>query len=469
MARNYWQLVHPERILLIAVLFCVLTCGVAFLLFRAGAYRLATLFTVSIAVVILTRGGPIVRSLGGLAAWLAVLLVIGLAWFVARRFGDHPAIEMTVVVLAVALGSGPLILGYNALSTFGESDLTPARPLEIELAERPDIYLVVVDGYPGSIGMESAVGLPGTDVASALESREFLVPKASWSSYWATDLAVPSLLEMDYIGEGTNLSNATTEALHDVIGGENATVDFLQGNGYELVMIESGWAGSECGVEFDRCTESAFLDDLVFMTLWDGLWGGPVLNGNGHAYTAGTKSTMDALRDLAVREAERDSPRFVFAHLVAPHPPFFLDSNCDVVVEENRLSDSFYQAGVPDQVREQMFVDQVSCVDSFLVEFADLVDRDDVVIFVADHGVDRYQRFAGESALEDSDVEERMNVLVAGRISEQCELSDPLMTVNLMREVFDCYALSEVPKLEPRMFLPTGEMESESLSELLRS
>ena len=160
---------------------------------------------------------------------------------------------------------------------------------------------------------------------------------------------------------------------------------------------------------------------------------------------------------------------FVFAHLVAPHPPFFFNSNCDVVVAENRLSDSFYQAGVLDEIREQMFVEQVDCVDSFMIEFAEMVDRDDVVIFVADHGVDRYQRFTGESALEDSDVAERMNVLVAGRVGEQCEIADPLMTVNLMREVFDCYALTEVSIHEPHMFLPTGEMDSESLDELLRS
>jgi hypothetical protein len=159
----------------------------------------------------------------------------------------------------------------------------------------------------------------------------------------------------------------------------------------------------------------------------------------------------------------------VFAHLVAPHPAFFLDRTCTTDAEPTRSGTSFYLAGVDDGLREEYFAEQTHCVDSFMIDLADLTNSDTVVIFTGDHGTDRRAQLSippDEWGREGT--VERMNVMMAVRTAAGCSIGDTMMMPNLMRRVLSCYADNDVSDNPNRMFIkPMAEVEADELDNLL--
>ena len=273
---------------------------------------------------------------------------------------------------------------------------------------------------------------------------------------------------MSYPIQGDDPNNATYDDLYEAISGDNLLMDTFDHNGYQTVMIEAGWAGSSCGSRYDACLPSPWLDDLTFLSLWDGVVSGAVVSQWGHAYTVGSLNSMAALRETASALETSESPTFVFAHVVAPHPPLFLDSGCEITVSADRLGDSTLAPGVDPAIREQFLQEQMRCVDAFMEEFADLVGPEDVIVYVADHGTDRRKHLLDAGTRDPQAIIERMNVFLAARVGPGCELGDSVITSNLMRQILSCYSDTPLELLEPRVFLPGGdELSAADVSDLM--
>ena len=468
MARNYWQLVHPERIVVLSLVVTFAAVVVAYLLTRAGVRRSTAVFTVFIATIMFMRGGQLLWQFDGVFGWLVVLSPVILAAILAARLGDHPAIRVAAVGLAVALASGPPISLYVSLQEAGPDRVLDPPTVEVRLVEKPNVFFVVLDGYPGLQALEQDFGLTKIELMAELHQRGFQVPTSVWSPYWSTELAVPSMLQMDYPVEEGPRNTTTRRGLHQVIAGDNHLMRILRDNGYRTVMVEAGWTGSSCGSAFDTCVSSPWLDDLVFAVLWEGLVARSLVASRGHAYTVSTQATMDWLRTNAADLTDDETPTFVFAHLIAPHPPLFLDSSCETIVTDERIG-GFSRQDVDRATREGFFFDQMECVDGFMNDLADRVDPSDVLIFVADHGTEHRQlvNTPGETWNHDGIIE-RMNVFAAVRARSDCELGDSLVTPNLIRRVLSCYSTSTLEDLPNRIFLPgMFELAPEEVEELL--
>ena len=468
-ARNPTDFVHPERLLALVLGVWLVGLGVSWLLVRLGVSRTTAVRSVFISIVLLMAGGRLIRQTGVLAGWVVIVAIIALSAFVFARLGDAAGVRAAVAGLAVALASGVAISGYLSWSSYGESAVIETTSPQLDLVEHPDIFLVVIDGYPGIQAFRMDTGDAKTSLIDDLEARGFAVPSSAWSSYWSTQLSVASLLEMTYPATEPFDGDATTQALYDVIAGENRLFELMKREGYDTYVVESGWSGSACGANVDFCESSAFIDEAMFFTLWDTVAGPYLSSSIGHAFTLGTQKTMDWVVENAQRISSDDRPSFVFVHLVAPHLPLFLDRTCTTQVGAARSGSTFYHAGVDDAEREEYFAEQTHCIDSFMIKLADLTNPDTVVIFTGDHGTDRRAQLStppdewGREATV-----ERMNVMVAVRTAVGCSIGDPIMVPNLMRRVLSCYAGDEVSDNPNRMFIkPMAEVAMDELDSLL--
>jgi hypothetical protein len=82
---------------------------------------------------------------------------------------------------------------------------------------------------------------------------------------------------------------------------------------------------------------------------------------------------------------------------------------------------------------------QVSCLDEFMMEFAQEVEDDSLVVYVSDHGTDRRDQVPKEpSEWTQEDLEERMNILLAMRLPGLCTLADGLVTPSVLHRVLAC-------------------------------
>ena len=312
-ARNLFDFVHPERLVLLILGVWVVGAGVSLVLVLIGVQRTTSVWTVFIAIVLLMTGGRLIRQFGLFEGWVLILAMVALSVVVFARIGDTTVTRAAVLSLAVVLGSGVLISAFMSWSSVGESTVSMESRLSVELVENPDVFLIVLDGYPGLRGFEMDTGEPNTATVEALVELGFEVPESAWSSYWSTQLSVASLLQMSYPVVDPFDGDATTRDLYRIIGGDNTLLATFTDAGYDTYFVESGWSGSSCPGDIHVCVASTFVDEGMFFALWDTVGGPHVLSPQGHAFTTGTQRTMEWLLANGASISRDGRPSYVFA------------------------------------------------------------------------------------------------------------------------------------------------------------
>jgi hypothetical protein len=469
MATNPFDIGHPERLLSMIGLLWAISIAVVILLVRGGVRSGTAVSSVFLAMVLLMSGGPLVNRLGEEVGWAALMGLLGAAVFLISRMESHSPLNVVLVALAAFLISGPSIALVQAIADRGNDTVVERNSQAVGLSNRPDIFLVVLDGYAGTRTLAEDLGVPQQDVVGALDDLGFEVPVSAWSAYPSTRSSVPSLLDMSYpLESGSVLSAMTERRLSDMLGGSNAISSLLKDEGYELVMIESGWSGSRCGREIDKCVASPFLDEAMFAALERTVAGPTILRRLGYAFTVGAQQTMGWLRDHGPSLSRDDEPTFVFGHIMAPHPPFFLDGTCRTTYDPNRSGVQFARPFDDVEMRRVAYLEQTRCLNDFMIDLGAAIDPSDIVIFVGDHGTDQRNQMARDPASWSyEDVAERLNVFFAVRAGPGCSVGDTIMLPNILRRVLSCISIDRVEDVEPRMFKYAQNWEGVSNSEVL--
>ena len=468
MAANPVSIARPERIAAIIAIVFVLGQVFVHLLSALGMHLEPAENTSFLVVVLLMSAGPLLRELGAAAVPLLLIMPILAGWLFSRLEGQI-IVAALVWGTAVAVSAGPLAALVDSLQSQGPSAVVEARDVTAELVETPDIFLVVFDGYPGAIASDQDGLEPGdVDVVNDLRNRGFEVPESSWSTYWTTTLSIPSLLEMRYVVEREWIGLATVTDLQRTVAGDNTLVDILTANGYRTHMVESGWSGGSCGAGFARCVPAPWVDEATYLTLEQTIaWA--VLDTSPGPSIEGTLAAFDWLASNGTDLSRSSQPNFVFAHVVAPHPPLYLTPDCSLALDPSRGGTFFSLPGVSDQSRAEYLVEQMDCMDTFMLSFADLIDPDDVVIYVSDHGTDRRKQNDPEYIDWDQEaIVERMNNFLALRLPEGCTLGDEVVVPNVFRGVLSCISDTPIEPLPERIWVnPMRELEPGFVTDLL--
>jgi len=453
MADNVLFAAHQERVLaLIALVWAVATLVVV-LLVRRGVRPTTAVFSTFLVTSIIMRGGGLFRVFGQPTGWFVIVALLGVTIALIARNDRHRLVRGVFLALSVFLASGPLIALIEDVRGIGENIAIESGSPSLALTRRPDIFLIVLDGYVGLQTLDRDFGLRQFPILDALEGRGYEVPESAWSSYPSTRSSVPSLLDMSYpLQPGEGVTPATDLHLSKVHGGSNSLTAILEVGGYETVMIESGWSGSFCGPRIDRCVPAPVLDELMFSVASQTIAGRSVLETYGYSFTVGSQRTMSWLMEEGPRLSTDEVPTFVFAHLMAPHPPFFLDRDCRTAYSERRSGVFFSRASDDVDERRAAYLEQASCVNDFMIELSDQLDDDALVIFVADHGSDRRNQLVREpSSWTAADLIERYNVFLAVRDASGCSVGSPVIIPNIFRRLLSCMSDQTLPDLEPRM------------------
>jgi hypothetical protein len=441
-AANFVGVPHPERLILVAAVVWLIALAGWFLAVRAGGRESTALISTFVGTLFLFNAGLLVANLGttltfGLCAagTVAVTLLVS-------RIENHDVVLGAIVVISVFLIAGPIIdLVDSYMSSDSSSSYNQPDSLMAEFTDRPDIWLVVFDGYAGNT-LYRADGSwdESPSVLPKLEGLGFNAFRSAWTSYPTSAASISSMLDITYVLEdGAVLDVSTVSDLYGVIGGENRFVRTLKRNGYATTMLESGWSGSQCGTQFDSCMASSFLDEAMFKFAEQTILRDVTLDLWGHAFTAGSRGTMSWMLDNASRLNDNGTADFVFAHVMSPHPPLLLDRRCELREDVDSISLAFI---APDTTLDEQvdgYRQQVACLDKFMLEFARLVDDESVVVYVSDHGTDRRDQVPKEpSEWTREDLEERMNVLLAMRFPGSCALAEGLVTPSVFHRVLAC-------------------------------
>jgi hypothetical protein len=421
-------------------------------------------FSTFLSTALLMRGAELLWVFGQPIGWLVIAALLGVATALIARTKGHDILRIVFIAAAVVLASGPILLLIEKVGEGGTDTAVETDQGNVALSRHPDVFLVVVDGYAGLQTLADDFGVQQPTIVEALESRGFQLPDSAWSSYPTTQASVPSLLDMSYpLPPGERFWPATNRHLTRMIGGTNSLNLILRAGGYESVMIESGWSGSDCGPKIDRCVASPLLDEAMFFVIDRTVAAPSVLESFGYAFTVGAQRSMSWLLENGPALSRDDQPNFVFAHLMAPHPPFFLDQDCNTVYTRDRSGVLFARSRDDVDERREAYLEQARCVNDFMIDLADSLDPGVVVVYVADHGTDqRNQLTRDPSSWSQVDLIERFNIFLAVRGEPNCPVGDPVMIPNIFRRLLSCISDQSLRDLEPRIlkyggFTATGQ------------
>ena len=342
-------------------------------------------------------------------------LAIGLAALALRR---RPAAAASLhapfnVVAAVMV---LLPIGTAILSpVVGPSPLVLPERARPALAQR-DLYLVVLDGAGRGDVLASRFGIDARTLTAPLEQLGFEVVPRGRANYMRTLPALAALLnfaELDPVALGT--ASDPSAALASRIE-QGRLLPLLAREGYAAYLVPAGFGTVDRLPGAARVAPAppgadgreALLDMTPLPVLFDALG----VFDRAEAQRERVRFWLDALRATA----RRPGPKLVFAHLLAPHPPFVFGAQGEPVLRGSAHAydgSHFYLHSTP-AVYRRGYAGQVAflsrAVPPVLRAILEGAREAPVVLVLGDHGPGLG---LAHDSLEHSDLEERFGVLLA--------------------------------------------------------
>jgi hypothetical protein len=365
-----------------------------------------------------------------------------------------PGLNATAIVL-VALA----LAGIQARPTV--LDPEPEALERLGRESRPDIYYIVLDGYGDSEILREIYGVDNRPLLRALEARGFYVAKDSYANYLHTIQSLASSLNMTYL-RPTSARDARHSRdpmpLLDAIRG-NRVMSVLEKHGYDVYSFESGYGATDLRDSPRFVSSDSGLSEFENTLL--NLTPIPVILSLVRApdlyelHRRRIRYTLDQLPKLS-RET---GPKLVFAHIIAPHPPFVFDSRGEPAA--NQLPFKFYDARhfISRQSRAEYiagYAAQASFIGDAILQSIDGIIKASeampVIILQGDHGPG-----VGfdPASYRGSDVIERGFILNAYLLPSEAareRLYPTITPINSFRLVLGQLLGEDLPLLEDRSF-----------------
>jgi hypothetical protein len=322
-----------------------------------------------------------------LGAAFGLLFLAGCVVLVRTR---RPLARAREGCTVVALAALVLVAGQVALSQVRVARLlaspaaSPGRDVAAAgvMAGAPNIYYLVLDGRASSRVLEQYFEYSDAQFIDALRGRGFYIAERSHANYAHTFLSLASALNMEYLDwvRETLGADSTDPSLPYRIIDHSEVARFLKARGYLFVNISSGWGPTNALSYADRNTNvgnplAEFYDVFLHSTILR-----PVVSAGAREYARGR--ILRSLGGLRVVDA-RVQPMFVFAHVMAPHPPFVFGRNGEL----RRPRSLGLRASWGDR---QAYVDQLTFTDRSVLEFVDRIladsDTSPIIVIQSDHG-----------------------------------------------------------------------------------
>jgi hypothetical protein len=405
------------------------------------------------------NGGRGVGVFTGPLAAIAVYLLVGAA---AVKYAERHLFKVLAFVVTASLTGSLALLALADYLSAPERSVGVQDPVELQaLTSRPDVILIVLDGYGRSDVIREFYGYDNEPFLNGLRAQGFQVAERSVANYSITHLALPALFNMSYMhADGASLGNNDMSYLATQVSDENAVVSFFKENGYSYIHGESDRWSNVCGKAADVCLSAPDPDITGHALLTRTPFGGLLYRTEDNPSTALNLRRIEELTNWdRTSEGWPTGPKFVFLHLELPHPPLFLDSTCGVRLDPELGGHNVRIRGSTEGQlahRKAAWVEQLKCANAAVSKLVTQIDPETIVAVVSDHGPDG--TFAPEPNRSDIDLDgldERFPSLTAVRLPEECsgDLPDDTATVNVFRVIISCMTGDSIPLLETRTFV----------------
>jgi hypothetical protein len=358
-----------------------------------------------------------------------------------RRFSARSLADGVGVVVAILF----VVATGRALASpgFALSDLTRTGLVvsETQGAQTPpDIFMVMLDGYPRS-DILASWGYDNAWFTAALEERAFGVAAESHTNYPSTALVLATTFHMRHADEIEAFDGIPSQAAEQRRALRTALTDTpalrrLGELGYQTVA--AGRPADYITLNTNRYLDDGWLNEFEHQILARSALSAIAVPAILSAKRGEVIATIEALPQVA----DDSAATFMFAHVVNPHLPFLFDRNGQVPqiscaactfathIDHSGLSrDAFHRA----------YVEQVHHLNGRIIGAIDqVIERspDAVIILFSDHG---------SRAEREPDAEWYATLFAARTPGRTGVFPDDVRPIEIFPRLFGAYFGDEVP------------------------
>ena len=378
--------------------------------------------------------------------WLGLA---GLAlWYISRKITNLVAVTLTLNVLVLVLFVFPAIqvIQFEVRSYTRSSVATNSPTTSVQASQTyPDIYYIIFDGYMRDDNLKVVYDFDNSVFIDNLTQRGFYVANCSQSNYAYTELSLASSLNANYL----DTLGAGDDVQADFLIQNSSVRLFLKNHGYTIVAFETGFTWSQwenADVYYKYVPHASQLNGFESLFLQTTLICIPIdefkLDKNTSSDALDhdrTVSNLDILKKVSNKIKE---PKFVFAHLIIPHPPYVYKPNGDFVPEGTLTEKWIYDLTTPGPDKPG-YTNAILYANSEILNVVDNILADSktppIIIIQGDHGAFRFNM-----------PEQRMSILNAYYLPNTAargSLYPSITPVNSFRILFDSYFGQNLPLL----------------------
>lgn len=250
----------------------------------------------------------------------------------------------------------------------------------------PNIYYIILDGYGRADILSEVYGYDNREFINYLKQQGFYIAEKSKANYQSTFLSLASSLNLSYLelGDGFQEKNYS----------DNRVFSLMRQHGYTTVFASS-LDGDVRMSNADFILRIGWLNDFEYKLI--NLTPIPELLRRLHL-SLGSYSrhrerinyAFDTISDTTIW----DSPVFVYAHILAPHPPFVFGPNGENIQPNREYSTDdakdFYAAGGTEDEYIKGYREQIAYINKRLIKFINHIlskkNKLSVIILQGDHG-----------------------------------------------------------------------------------
>jgi hypothetical protein len=384
---------------------------------------------------------------------LTLIAMVGVSFFTSgafraslmprlRRVLAHAGSSNTAFLPLVA--SSPIDVGKMSERWWTN---TIAEDADTGSDSAPDIYYIILDMYARADYLEEIYDYDNSDFLSFLAKKGFYVASKSTSNYPYTTHSLASSLNLMYLDR---IADELGEDYNDfspsiALVKHSSLVERLRSRGYTIAAFSTGYWFTEIRdadvyMERPEWNPSEFQSGLANSTVLAVLW-----KTQDDFHRNRVLYTLNHIAD----GTRIDSPTFVFAHVVAPHPPYAFGPNGEAVQSKPHSEYTYDEFKVA-------YRNQVASLNArmkiVIEEILSQSPEPPIIIVQADHGscFTEYYR----------NIPERMSILNAYYFPDQdyTALYEGITPVNTFRVVLNKYFGADYELLEDRNWFSSWDL-----------
>ncbi|MCJ7648734.1 MAG: hypothetical protein MUP85_08990 [Candidatus Lokiarchaeota archaeon] len=401
-----------------------------------------------------------------------ILILSILIYWIVKYFKNFLPVTGLLNFVSFALLVYPLIIVFTYTNPGEQVDHhigSGSNEIDISIQnyeglKKPNIYYIILDGYGRGDVLKSVYDFDNDEFHNELEKRGFFIAKRSRANYVQTLLSLSSSLNMEYL-YSTDKDSKDIVTYRQYLSSkikDNRVAEILRRIGYKFVTFSTGYTGTEIKNSDLYLSPEFSLDEFENMILGTT----PLYNLLQIIPNSGPKYLHRQRMIYTLNEIPKlqnqDDHIFLFAHIIAPHPPFVLVDHDDFRAPSSRaylsFSDGVHYHKFIDSLQTEYkakYVAQLRLLNNMILNMLDnlfLSGKNNLIIVLqSDHGPGALLNWEHPDS---ATYAERIPILNAYFFpdSSYAALYDSITPVNTFRLIFNNFFNSDLELLEDKSY-----------------